>query len=507
MVKEKNRIILFSPQPVVTGRRVLPISLLSISSLLAQENGKYVIQIFHSYDSDEYLEAIKNLDDVICVGISSMTGYQIIDGLRFAKMVRERNKNMPIIWGGIHPTIMPIKTVKNYYVDIIVKGQGEITFYELVKCLQSNGELKNIPGIVFKTASEIIENRDRPIMDINNFPKLPYHLLGDKIERYIKPTINPLYSKRSLPIITSDGCPFNCGFCFLASPQFRRKYVGYSVERVLDEIEFLIREYNIDGLCIRDTNFFIDTDRVRAILEGLIQRNLKIALTEVNVRIDQLLRLDDDFWKLMEMAGVKDFLIGIESGDQEMLNLINKKITVDQIRECEKKLIKYKINVINSFITAFPTKLCGSAREHKKRLNKELYNTINFIDEIYEVNPLSTNMIFIYTPYPGTPLYKLCLESGFQEPESLEEWGALNLTQKYFPWVTTSHINKVAYFEKLFLIKKLTSGPYIKTQIARGNNKYKLLYYLGILRSLNLIASLRIKFKIILFPFEKYLLK
>lgn len=86
----KNRIILFSPQPMITRRRVLPISLLAISSFLAQDDGDYNIQIFHSSDNNDYLEAIENMDDVICVGISAMTGYQITDGLRFAKSVREK---------------------------------------------------------------------------------------------------------------------------------------------------------------------------------------------------------------------------------------------------------------------------------------------------------------------------------------------------------------------------------------------------------------------------------
>lgn len=414
----------------------------------------------------------------------------------------KKNSRIPIVWGGVHPTIMPVQTAQNPYVDIVVKGQGEITFCELAKCLQAKGDLRDIKGIVFKQSGETIENESRPVADINDFPALPYHLLAERMEAYIKPSA---YSKRCLPIITSDGCPFNCSFCYMSTPQFRRRYMHLSVERVLDEIEFLTKEYNIDGVSIRDSNFFIDIARTKAILEGLVRRNIKICITEVNVRADQLLRLDDDYWKLMEEAGIKEFLIGAESGDQEMLDLINKRITVEQIEQCEKKAVKYKINIINSFITGFPIRPADK-QAYGKILNKELYKTIDLMYDIFKVNPLATNMLFVYTPYPGTPLYQQCLESGFAEPGSLEEWGELDLNQKHFPWMSDKHVVKVAYYEKLFLIKKLASRPYAKNKIVQGSRIYKILYYLGFLWALSLIAALRIRFKITALGFEKYML-
>jgi len=498
---EKNRIILFSPQPVATGRRVLLINLLAVVSFLAEEKGKYNIQIFHSYDQDEYLEAIRNLDDVLCIGISAMTGYQITDGLRFAKMVKEEPNSPPIVWGGVHATILPLQTIKDPYVDIIVKGQGEITFYELVRCLQSRGDLKDVLGIVYKKNGEIIENDNRPMADIADFPQLPYHLLGDKIERYIK---SLAYSIRSLPIITSDGCPYNCSFCYLSTPQFKRKYTAHEVSRVLDHIELLVNNYNIGCIDIRDTNFFIDTVRTRAILEGLIKRNIRVSLAEVNVRADQLLKLDDDYWQLMEEAGVKEILIGTESGDQDMLDLVNKRISIDQIIECEKKAARYKINVMNSFITCFPIKSINKKTDFKK-LNKELYNTVDLINKIYKINQLSTNMLFIYIPYPGTPLYKYCLECGFNEPDSFKTWGIIGQGEKYFPWMSDGHINKVHYFEKLITLRKITSRSYRDSQRSRGNNKHQLLAALGLLRLLNLIVAFRLKFKVTILPFEKYI--
>ena len=137
-------VFLFSPQPIKEGKRLIPLSLLAISSYIEKD---YDVRIFHSYDKEDYSKALEHLDKAICVGISSMTGYQITDALNFARLVRSRNKDVPIIWGGVHGTINPIQTAKSPFVDIVVKGQGEETFAELVRALDQDKPLDNILGI------------------------------------------------------------------------------------------------------------------------------------------------------------------------------------------------------------------------------------------------------------------------------------------------------------------------------------------------------------------------
>jgi len=301
MKKTKNKfILLFNPQPEKSKRTVMPLGLLAISTLLDKDG--YNIKICHSSQKKEDEVILEKIDNAICVGISSMTGYQITDGLRFAQLVRDRNKNIPIVWGGVHPTIETKQTIQHSLVDIIVRGQGEETFYELVKVLEAKADLKNVKGIVYKVKGAVMTNIARPIKDMNEFPPIPYHLLDKSVGRYIKKTV---YSERTLPIITSSGCPFRCGFCYLSTPEYQRKWDGYPSERIIKEVEFLIDKYKVDTIDIRDSNFFISKERVRQFFSSIIEKEIKILFINLNGRVDQLINCDDDLWRLMERAGVK----------------------------------------------------------------------------------------------------------------------------------------------------------------------------------------------------------
>lgn len=491
-------ILLFTPQPTRAGRRMPSLGLLAISTFLEKDG--YDIRIFHSYDKEDYLEILGHLDKAICVGITSMTGYQIIDGLNFAKLVREKNKDVPIVWGGVHPTIKPWQTIKHPLVDIVVRGQGEETFYELVKALEKGGDLKNIPSVVYKKDREIIANPLRSVKNINEFPPLSYYILGDSIERYIKP--NP-YATRNLPIITSYGCPFHCGFCYLAMPDFQRAWEGYPAQRVVDEIERLVKNYGVDGIDIRDAYFFTDKKRAKEIFQEVIKRGLKVSFHGINGRVDQLIRYEDDFWQLMKEAGVKEILVGAESGDQDMLDLINKGILAEQTLECEKKAAKYKMNIINSFITGYPP-TTHNPNKRKRVLKRELNKTLEIIRKIFIINPIANVLLFFYTPYPGTPLYQLALEQGFKDPENLEDWGNIDLATQATPWVDKKHKSKTLLVRSLVAIKKITSKEYLN-QIENKKFKHILLEQLGIVWLINKWVSLRMKYKFYGLPFEQFL--
>lgn len=494
----KNKfILLFNPRPVETGRTSLSLGLLAISTYLVKE--EYDIRIYNS-SQKEYLEALDHLDKAICVGITSMTGYQIIEGLNLARLVREKNKGIPIVWGGVHPTIKPRQTIKHPLVDIVVRGQGEETFYELIKALESGSDLNGIPGITFKKDGKIIENISRTIKNINDFPLIPYHLMGDGIENFI--TRSGPWNRR-LPIITSDGCPFNCGFCYLSTPEFKKKWDAYPPERVVNEIEYLVNKYKLNEIDVRDANFFIDKNRAGKIFQGIIEKKIKVSLINVNGRVDQLAGFDDNYWQLMKSAGVKQLLVGAESGDQEMLHLINKGITIETTMECERRAAKHKIDINNSMLTNFPP-TTNDPILAKKVSKRELNNTIELIRKLYAINPTTNILLFSYTPYPGTPLYELCTKQGFKDPINLEEWGKMNLNTNTIPWVTQEQLDKVEFLNDLFILKKIVSFKYFKEKKYK-NFKHYFLAYSGLSYLLNCWISFRLKYKIFAFPFEKKL--
>lgn len=493
-IKDKF-IFLFHPHPAAEGLRMVPLALLSISSLIEKD---YDIRIFHSYDKEEYLAALEHLDKAICVGITALTGYQITDGLKFAKMVREKNPRVPIVWGGVHATISPVQTAESPLVDIVVKGQGEETFAELVRALDQKKPLDGILGIVHKKDGNIVNNPNRPYKSINNFPPIPYHLLGDIIQRFIKKNA---YADRNLTYMSSAGCPFRCRFCYLGNPAFSLAYDPYPAERVVKELKNLLDNYQLTGVEIRDSNFFVNEERCHGIFSGLLKEGVKLKLSVLNGRASQFAKLNDDFWQLMKDGGAVHIEIGAESGDQEMLDFCDKKIMVKDIVECEKKAKQFGIKSTNCFVTGYPIKEENKS-DPKKQLKKELYATIDLIAELFKINPIAEVLLSFYTPYPGAYFYDESIKAGFKAPRSLEEWGSVNLTTLKTPWVSSAHKRNVIFLRKLFLLKKLTSDEYFDAK-AETNKKLRWLKVLGLHKAVNKFIAFRFRAKFFSLPFEE----
>jgi len=492
----KNKfVLLFSPHSEKGGLRLVSISLLAAASFIEKD---YDVRIFQSYDKKDYLEALEHLDRAICVGISAMTGYQITDALIFAKLVRSKNSRIPIVWGGVHGTINPAQTAQSPFVDIVVKGQGEETFAELVRALDQGKPIDKILGITYKKEGRVINNPDRPYKSINEFPPIPYHVLGDTINKYIKKNA---YADRNLIYLTSAGCPFRCRFCYLGNPSFERAYDPYPAERVIREVKKLVENYHITGIEMRDSNFFVNEKRCRDIFLGLIKEGIKLKISVLNGRVDQLANFDDSFWELMSRIGVAQLLVGAESGDQEMLDYVDKKIRVEDIIECEKKARKVGITITNSFMTGFPIKKENLAASNKQ-LKKELNSTIDLIIRLLKINPLDDIHVFFYTPYPGSYLYEESIKAGFKEPQSLEEWGEINLHAVTVPWVTNAHKKKVLFLRQLLLLKKLSCGEYFDKK-AGTSKKIYWLKKIKINKILEKFIDFRLHFKFFYFPVEK----
>ncbi len=177
-----NKIVLFNPQTSEISRQkgILPLALLAISGRLSDEG--YDILIL-----DEVLNTLSDeiLDDAFVFGIGAMIGYQINSALKVAKRIRKFHPDLPIIWGGWHPSIQSEQTIKSRYVDFVIRGQGEHTFYELIKSLdKQETDLSHIKGLTYKINGKIHSNPDRPLVDPNSFPRLPYHLID--MEKYIQ---------------------------------------------------------------------------------------------------------------------------------------------------------------------------------------------------------------------------------------------------------------------------------------------------------------------------------
>ncbi len=184
----------------------VPLSLLALARMIKAD---FDVKIFNAaVDSDYKEKVIEACEDALCLAVSSMTCYQIRDGIGVCDTVKERYPDLPVIWGGYHPSTEPEQTLENPNIDIVIRGQGETAFKEIVEKLYNNESLNGIPGVSYKEDGLMMNNPDRKLEDLNAFPPIPYDMID--MERHIK---SYKFGKRCLDYYTSQGCASGCDFC------------------------------------------------------------------------------------------------------------------------------------------------------------------------------------------------------------------------------------------------------------------------------------------------------
>lgn len=434
----ENVILLYPKTGFDVGGTVTPPhSLLAIAAPL--ERDKFQVSLIDQRINPYWERALKDAmeNGPVCAGISTMTGSQIRFALEMAAAVRkyEKGSKVPIAWGGPHPSIVPEQTLDNKFVDIVVIGEGDETFLELVNHIRNKRPLSQVAGIAFKEDGKIIKTESRPLMDIEGLLPVPWELLD--IEEYIHPDFYLKTSKRTLDIgQTSRGCPYNCGFCCSATLR-QRKWRSMSIERSLALIVDSVKKFNLDGIWIRDDNFYINETRIYQICKGMIKADLKLNWYSSGTRVDDFNRLSSDTIEALKMSGANVLKFGAESGSNRILELMHKGIKVEQTFEANLKAKKFGIIPAFSFIAGFPTETFD-----------EINMTIDAMTKIKKDNPRAQlESICIYTAFPGTPMYELAVRHGLRPQADLLSWAKWNFHEYNLkdrnPWFPVSGMKKL----------------------------------------------------------------
>ncbi|MGH9338196.1 MAG: B12-binding domain-containing radical SAM protein [Acidobacteriota bacterium] len=418
----------------------LPLSCLYLGTVLEQAGYRVEIldeRITNTFEED--VAACIRREKPLMVGISSMTGMQIRGGLRAAGVVRRVDPSLPIVWGGVHPSLCPDSTLKDDLCDILVDGEGEITIIELADCLRQGGDLSNVAGIGYKEGGEVRFAVKRPMIeDLDVIPRPNYDLL--EMEHYF--TRAPSTSEAQLQIVTSRGCPFDCEFCYNLKFNERR-FRYHSAERVVSDIVHVARKFDVNAIFIEDDYFFGHPGRVEEICDLLLQENLEL-LIQVPCRIDYLYRQTDEMIDKLYRAGFKELWIGVETGSPVRLKEILKRTTLEQVRDVNKLLSRSDVYVKYGFMAGFP-----------KEERQETLETVDFMFELLGGNPnAGVAPVAIYTPYPGTTLYdKARLVYGMNFPDTLEGWSHFHFGENNNPFLSPRQkkfITKVNVMSRFF---------------------------------------------------------
>jgi len=421
-----------------------PLGILTVAAPLL-EKGIDVIILDERAEDDFDKRLLSELGkNPVCVGISAMSVGQISSALRISKMVKEHS-SIPVVWGGVHASLSHESTLRHELVDIIVRDDGEETFPLLLESLANGLPLDNIPGIGYKSNGKILFNNPALPADIENLPIIPFHLVD--MSKYISRDFW-ISDGRSLAIETSRGCPFACLFC--TESVRKKKWRALSPQRVIEDIKMYIQKYGIRNFCFIDDNFFGNIKRGEEIVDLLIKENLGINWY-TNLRTDYMAKADKSFIDKLEKSGCKVLTFGAESGSEEILEMINKGSTIENVKKTNRLLVGSKIRGHYVIIRGFPTET-----------KKDILNSYLLAIQLVLDNPRTIVHMPMLIATPGTKIAEMCLGNDIVN-YTLEDWVRIiderNTTRSH--WIqddTYDFIEKHLYLPSIITVT--TNAPF-----------------------------------------------
>ncbi|MCW4017200.1 MAG: cobalamin-dependent protein [Candidatus Bathyarchaeota archaeon] len=352
------------------------------------------------------------------VGLTATTllyksAMQLID------IAREVHPDAVTILGGSHVTFWDENALNEYpSLNVVVRREGETTFIELLEKLQEKASLGKVLGITFRGKDgKIVRTPDRPLIeDLDALPFPAHHLMPlENLKRM---------GKILFPLMTSRGCVFWCDFCSTVR-MFGRGYRWRSAKNVVDEMQLLHDEYGVDQVTFYDDAFSVDRNRVLKICEELHARKLDMTW-DCGTRVDMV---DREMLKTMHDAGCIAVWMGVESGSEEILGAMNKKIKLDQTRLAWKTAHDVGLMTIANVVLGFPGETEKTAKE-----------TINFVKQL---NPDDVGF-YVATPYPGTPMYDQVIKNGWLRVTDFNKFDTAGPTFET-PWLSMEKLAELRY--------------------------------------------------------------
>jgi radical SAM superfamily enzyme YgiQ (UPF0313 family) len=362
-----SKLALINPSNKFSYSGAPPISLALLASYIKQFNHQVKIVDMASGDNLSQIDEFKpDLVGITGTTLTINTAYLCAD--------LARKKGYKVVIGGIHASILPEEAIK--HADAVVIGEGEIILKKIID--------ENLTGII----------KGIPIENLDELPLPAYDLLNMEFYVSVKPKILRCIPENSRTgnILTSRGCPYSCTFCHNSFKGLKFRY--NSAEKVIEEIEYLIKHHQIDSLFFIEDNFFVMKDRVKKICELIIERKIRIRWGG-NSRVDNL---DKNLLILAKEAGCVQITFGWESGSQRMLDIYNKRTTILQNEESIKLCNEIGIFPNGTFMIGGPD---------------ETIEDIRLTKEFIKNNRITGGIgVCITTPFPGTKMWNDLKEQG-----------------------------------------------------------------------------------------------
>lgn len=323
-----------------------------------------------------------------------------------AHAAKEHNPNTVVVAGGPHVSACPHDVAEDKAIDLLVFGEGEATYEEILARLQEGQGLTGMPGAAWREGESVVRGPERPpLEDLDALPFPAWDLV--RIERYArKGRAGNLPRGRYMSLFTSRGCPFGCTYCHRVFP---KRFRARSASRVLEEIDTLERTYGIRDFEILDDAFNLDLERAKAVCRGLVGRGFTFSFPN-GVRAD---RLDRELVSLLAAMGTTNLAIAVDTASAQLQRALGRNLDLARVRQAISWCREEGITTVGYFMLGFPGETKAQMEE-----------TISFAVD----SDLTFASFFIVTPYPGTPLWNHVVGSKAVEVDHR----AMNVFSGYF---------------------------------------------------------------------------
>lgn len=470
----RGKVVLFYPAyegPPLSA----PLCLLSLAATLRASDFAVVV-IDAAITPDYHDRVLKESVDALCIGISVLTGPMIQGAIDIATAVRKQSPNLPVIFGGWHPSLLPDQTLDEPFVDAIVRGQGELTILEVAEHLVDGRTMHSISGLSCKDNGRKQHNPERRVERLESLPAPAFDLVDfDAYQRAC--------GIRKLAYATSVGCPYACNYC-TDMVFYKRRFNSLPAQRVVSEVTQLVERYGIEEVALLDSNFPVDIHRALDIAQGIKNSGVKFRWT-FQASTDFLCRMTEDEVRLLGDSGVSHMGFGTESTSESVLKLMNKRHQrVNEMFETARKAELAGIRVTFNLIFGYP-----GESEADRNIT---FRTMSDIARQFQNVSFSPN---IFTPYPGIPIWPQLRELGVAEPKSLAEWMRMPLGANMLPWLKGKELGRLKRTLDYFLLN---------SEIHRKKGSYPLLQR-GIRKIVQAPVHWRLKSSRYFFPWELWL--
>lgn len=427
-------ILFYNPKATKPRNRRFPLSILAIAAVLEGKEDYEIVDGNLDPNPTESLVALIKERPVELLAVTVMPGPQTVGAVASCRKIRSLFPKLPIVWGGYFASNYTAAALNAEYVDYAVRGPGEQTFLDLLDAVRGHRDLKQIPGLSYKTRDRgLHHNPERPMRSLDDFPWYPYHRLP--AERYLLPTF---LGRRTAVHQASLGCPYRCNFCGVVTFSGSREKMESPV-RTEGILRHLVTTYGVDAVQFYDNNFFLREDHTRELANRLASLNLR---WWCEGRTDIMMRYSDVTFEALRQAGCTMIFFGAESGSNEILKEMNKDLSAEDTLALASRIRRFGIIPEFSIIFGNPKDPEGDTRE-----------CIRFIRQLKVLNPDAEIIVEHYTPVPQRARMYGGVEDKVHFPTTPDEWATEHwqrfATQKdpQTPWLRPSTKRLIDNFE------------------------------------------------------------